>query len=148
MALFLFTKNILAGKPIDVFYEGHHQRDFTYVDDIVEGVVSVLDHVARADSNWNSDSPSPGSSSAPYKIYNIGNQRPVTLLRFIEVLERCLGRKAVKNLLPMQPGDVPDTSADVGCLARDVGYRPSTDLEQGVKRFVEWYLDYYRPQPQ
>lgn len=148
MALFLFTKNILAGKPIDVYYEGRHQRDFTYVDDIVEGVVSVLDHAARADPHWNSDSPGPSSSNAPYKVYNIGNQRPVTLLRFIEVLERCLGRKAVKNLLPMQLGDVPDTSADVGCLAHDVGYRPSTDLEQGVKRFVEWYLDYYRPQPQ
>jgi UDP-glucuronate 4-epimerase len=146
MALFLFTKNILAGKPIDVYYEGHHQRDFTYVDDIVEGVVAAVDHVAQPDTHWNSDVPNPASSRAPYRIYNIGNQRPVTLLRFIEVLERCLGRKAVKHLMPMQLGDVPDTSADVDALARDVGYRPSTELEQGVKHFVEWYLEYYHPQ--
>jgi len=146
MALFLFTKNILAGKPIDVYYEGHHQRDFTYVDDIVAGVVAAVDHVAQPDTHWNSDVPNPASSRAPYKIYNIGNQRPVTLLRFIEVLERCLGRKAVKHLMPMQLGDVPDTSADVDALARDVGYRPSTELEQGVKHFVEWYLEYYHPQ--
>ena len=144
MALFLFTKNILAGKPIDVYYEGHHRRDFTYVDDIVAGVVAAVDHVAQPDTHWNSDVPNPATSRAPYKIYNIGNQRPVTLLRFIEVLERCLGRKAVKHLMPMQLGDVPDTSADVDALARDVGYRPSTELEQGVKHFVEWYLGYYR----
>jgi UDP-glucuronate 4-epimerase len=143
MALFLFTKNILAGQPIDVYYEGQHQRDFTYVDDIVKGVVAAVDHVAAADPNWNSDAPSPSSSRAPYKIYNIGNQRPVTLLRFIEVLERCLGRKALKNLMPMQLGDVPDTAADVEALARDVGYRPCTALEEGVKHFVEWYLEYY-----
>jgi len=146
MALFLFTKNILAGKPIDVYYEGQHQRDFTYVDDIVEGVVAAIDHVARPDTHWNSDAPNPSSSRAPYKIYNIGNQRPVTLLRFIEVLEHCLGRKAIKNLMPMQLGDVPDTSADVDALARDVGYRPNTELQQGVKHFVEWYLEYYHPQ--
>jgi len=145
MALFLFTKNILAGKPIDVYYEGHHRRDFTYVDDIVAGVVAAVDHVAQPDTHWNSDVPNPATSRAPYKIYNIGNQRPVTLLRFIEVLERCLGRKAVKHLMPMQLGDVPDTSADVDALARDVGYRPSTELEQGVKHFVEWYLEYYHP---
>ena len=146
MALFLFTKNILAGVPIDVFNEGHHRRDFTYIDDIVQGVVGALDCVATPDPNWDSDAPDPGTSSAPYKIYNIGNQRPVALLRYIEVLEHCLGRRAQKNLLPMQPGDVPDTSADVGALARDVGYRPSTDLESGVKQFVEWYLGYYHPQ--
>jgi UDP-glucuronate 4-epimerase len=146
MALFLFTKNILAGKPIDVYYEGHHQRDFTYVDDIVKGVVAAVDHVAQPDPNWNSDAPQPGTSRAPYRIYNIGNQQPVTLMRFIEVLERCLGRTAIKNLMPMQLGDVPDTSADVEALARDVGYRPSTELEDGVKRFVEWYLEYYHPQ--
>jgi len=143
MALFLFTKNILAGKPIDVYSEGHHQRDFTYVDDIVTGVVATLDHVAAPDPAWNADAPDPSSSSAPYRIYNIGNQHPVTLLRFIEVLEECLGRKAVKNLMPMQLGDVPDTSADVSALARDMGYRPSTGLEEGIKRFVEWYLEYY-----
>lgn len=145
MALFLFTRNILAGKPIDVYYEGRHRRDFTYVDDIVEGVIAAVDHVAAADPDWNADAPDPSGSLAPYKIYNIGNQRPVTLLRFIEVIEECLGRKAVMNLLPLQPGDVPDTAADVDALARDVGYRPSTALEQGVRRFVEWYLDFYHP---
>jgi UDP-glucuronate 4-epimerase len=146
MALFLFTKNILAGTPIDVFNGGHHQRDFTYVDDIVQGVVAVVDHVASPNPNWDADAPDPATSSVPYKIYNIGNQRPVALLRYIEVLEQCLGLRARKNLLPMQPGDLPDTSADVEALARDVGYRPSTDLESGVKRFVEWYLGYYHPQ--
>jgi UDP-glucuronate 4-epimerase len=146
MALFLFTKNILAGAPIDVFNGGHHQRDFTYIDDIVQGVVAAVDQVATADPNWDSDAPDPAGSNAPYKIYNIGNQRPVALLRYIEVLEQCLGRRAQKNLLPMQPGDLPDTWADVEALARDVGYRPSTDLESGVKQFVEWYLGYYHPQ--
>lgn len=146
MALFLFTKNILAGAPIDVFNEGHHQRDFTYVDDIVQGVVAAVDHAATPDPSWDSDAPDPATSNAPYKIYNIGNQRPVALLRYLEVLEQCLGRQARKNLLPMQPGDLMDTSADVAALARDVGYRPSTDLELGVKQFVEWYLGYYHPQ--
>jgi UDP-glucuronate 4-epimerase len=145
MALFLFTKNILAGKPIDVYYEGQHQRDFTYVDDIVKGVVAAVEHVARPDLKWNSDAPDPSTSRAPYKIYNIGNEQPVTLMRYIDVLEQCLGKKAQRNLLPMQLGDVPDTWADVSALQQDVGYRPSTDLEQGVKRFVEWYLEYYHP---
>lgn len=145
MALFRFTKNILAGLPIDVYYEGHHQRDFTYVDDAVEGVVAAVDHVAAPNAQWSSDAPDPGTSQAPYRIYNVGNQRPVTLLRLIEVLENCLGRKAIKNLMPMQLGDVPDTSADVDALARDVGYRPTTDLQHGVERFVEWYLEYYCP---
>jgi UDP-glucuronate 4-epimerase len=145
MALFRFTKNILAGQPIDVYYEGRHQRDFTYIDDAVEGVAAAVEHVATANPQWNSDAPDPCTSRAPYRIYNVGNQRPVTVLRMIEVLENCLGRKALKNLLPMQLGDVPDTSADVDALARDIGYRPSTGLEQGVKRFVEWYLEYYRP---
>jgi UDP-glucuronate 4-epimerase len=145
MALFLFTKNILAGKPIDVYYEGQHQRDFTYVDDIVKGVVAAVDHVARPDPKWNSDAPDPSTSRAPYKIYNIGNEQPVTLMRYIDVLEQCLGKKAQRNLLPMQLGDVPDTWADVSALEQDVGYRPSTNLEQGVKRFVEWYLEYYHP---
>jgi len=144
MALFMFTRNILAGKPIDVFNAGHHQRDFTYIDDIVQGVVAAVDKVAVPDLEWNSDAPDPSTSYAPYRIYNIGNQRPVTLLRYIEVLEQCLGRTAQKNLVPMQPGDVPDTWADVEALARDVGYRPSTPLEQGVKHFVDWYLEYYR----
>ena len=143
MALFLFTKNILAGAPIDVFNDGHHQRDFTYIDDIVQGVLAAVDRVATADLRWDSDAPDPATSSAPYKIYNIGNQRPVALLRYIEVLEDCLGKRAQKNLLPMQPGDLPDTWADVEALTRDVGYRPRTNLETGVKQFVEWYLGYY-----
>jgi UDP-glucuronate 4-epimerase len=146
MALFLFTKNILAGAPIDVFNGGHHQRDFTYIDDIVQGVLAAVDKVAAPNPDWDSDMPDPATGSAPYKIYNIGNQRPVVLLRYIEVLEHCLGRQAQKNLLPIQPGDLPDTWADVEALARDVGYRPSTDLETGVKQFVEWYLGYYHPQ--
>jgi UDP-glucuronate 4-epimerase len=147
MALFLFARNILAGTPIDVFNGGHHSRDFTYIDDIVQGVVAAVDKTPKPDPNWNSAAPDPATSNAPYRIYNIGNQQPVELLRYIEVLERCLGRQAKKNLLPMQPGDLPDTWADVEALARDVGYRPSTDLETGVKRFVEWYLGYYHPQP-
>jgi len=146
MALFLFTKNILAGLPIDVFNEGHHQRAFTYVDDIVKGVLAAVDQVARPDPTWDSNHPNPSTSDAPFRIYNIGNQTPVALLRYIEVLEHCLGKKAQKNLLPMQMGDLPDTWADVEALARDVGYRPATDLETGVKRFVEWYLAYYHPQ--
>jgi UDP-glucuronate 4-epimerase len=146
MALFLFTKNILAGKPIDVFNGGHHQRDFTYVDDIVKGVAAALDRVPAPDPAWDSGAADPSSSNAPYRIYNIGNQKPVALMRYIEVLEDCLGRKAQKNLLPMQPGDLPDTWADVESLARDVGYRPSTPLEEGVKRFVEWYLGHYHRQ--
>jgi UDP-glucuronate 4-epimerase len=145
MALFLFTKNILAGLPIDVFNDGYHQRDFTYVDDIVKGVAAAVDHVATPDPAWDSDHPNPSTGNVPYRIYNIGNQTPVPLLRYIEVLEQSLGLKAMKNMLPMQLGDVPDTWADVEALARDVGYRPSTDLETGVKHFVEWYLGYYRP---
>ena len=143
MSLFLFTRKILAGEPIDVFNAGHHQRDFTYVDDIVNGVIAALDHTAMPDPAWNSAAPDPSASSAPYRIYNIGNQRPIPLLRYIEVLEQCLGRKAQKNFVPLQPGDVPDTWADVEALARDVGYRPSTQIEEGVARFVEWYLGYY-----
>lgn len=144
MALFLFTKNILAGRPIDVFNHGRHQRDFTYVDDIVQGVVAAVDHIATRDPNWDSAKPNPNTSNAPYRIYNIGNQQPVALTRYIEVLEQCLGRKAEKNFLPMQAGDLPDTWADVELLAREVGYRPSTGLEVGVRRFVEWYLAYYQ----
>jgi UDP-glucuronate 4-epimerase len=143
MALFLFTKNILAGLPIDVYNDGYHQRDFTYVDDIVKGVAAAVDHIASPDAGWDSDHPNPSTSSAPFRIYNIGNQTPIELLRYIEVLEQRLGRKAQKNLLPKQQGDLPDTWADVEALARDVGYRPSTDLETGVKHFVEWYLAYY-----
>lgn len=144
MALFLFTRNILAGKPIDVYNYGHHRRDFTYVADIVEGVIRATDRVAQRNEQWTGERPDPGSSRAPYRLYNIGNQHPVELLRYIEVLEDCLGRTADKNLLPMQAGDVPDTWADVEDLARDVGYRPTTPVEQGVRNFVDWYLDYYK----
>jgi UDP-glucuronate 4-epimerase len=143
MALFLFTKNILAGKPIDVFNYGRHKRDFTYIDDIVEGVVRAADRVATPNPGWSSDAPDPATSNAPYRLYNIGNQKPVELMRYIEVLENCLGRKAEKNLLPLQVGDVPDTWADVEDLATDIGYRPGTPIEVGVKNFVDWYVDYY-----
>ena len=146
MALFRFTKNILAGLPIDVYNGGDHRRDFTYVDDIVKGVVAAADHVARPDPNWDSDHPNPSTSNAPFRIYNIGNQAPVPLLSYIDVLEQRLGKKALKNMLPMQMGDLADTWADVETLAREVGYRPTTDLETGVKHFVEWYLAYYHPQ--
>jgi UDP-glucuronate 4-epimerase len=144
MALFLFTRNILEGKPIDVFNYGNHRRDFTYVDDIVGGVVAALDHVATGNVAWDSDRPDPGTSKAPYRLYNIGNARPVDLMRYIELLEQRLGRKAEKNLLPLQQGDVPDTWADVEDLVTDVGYRPATPVEVGVSRFVDWYLDYHK----
>ena len=143
MALFLFTKNILAGKPIDVFNYGKHRRDFTYVDDIVEGVVRATDRIAQPNPQWSGDAPDPSSSKAPYRLYNIGNNQPVELMRYIECIEQCLGRKAEKNLLPMQAGDVPDTFADIDDLVQDVGYRPATPVEVGVKNFVEWYLSYY-----
>ena len=144
MALFLFTRAILAGQPIDVFNYGHHRRDFTYVGDIVEGVVRAVDRIATPNPKWDGDRPDPGTSKAPYRLYNIGNQQPVELMHYIEVLEECLGRKAEKNLLPLQQGDVPDTWADVEALVHDVGYRPSTPVEQGVRSFVDWYLDYYK----
>ena len=144
MALFLFTRSILEGKPIDVFNHGHHTRDFTFVDDIVEGVIRTLDTVPGADPTYDPLLPNPGSSSAPWRVYNIGNHQPVQLLRYIEVLEDCLGRKAEKRLLPMQPGDVPDTCADVEALRRDTGYHPSTPIETGIRRFVDWYREFYR----
>jgi UDP-glucuronate 4-epimerase len=144
MALFLFTKNILAGKPIDVFNYGNHRRDFTYVDDIAQGVVRAADRIASANAAWNSDAPDPGTSKAPYRLYNIGNNQPVELMRYIECIEKSLGRKAQKNLLPLQLGDVPDTFADIDDLVQDVGYRPATPVEVGVERFVRWYLEYYK----
>ena len=143
MALFLFTRNILAGKPIDVFNHGHHTRDFTYIDDIVEGVIRTLDRVPGPDPAYDPLQPNSATSSAPYRVYNIGNSNPVQLSHYIEVLEDCLGRKAEKNLLPLQPGDVPDTSAEVTELMTDTGYRPATPVEEGVKRFVDWYRSYY-----
>jgi len=144
MALFMFTKSILAGKPIDVFNYGNHRRDFTYVDDIVEGVIRVLDQPAAPNPEWNGSTPDSATSLAPYRIYNIGNNSPVELMRYIEVLEDCLGKKAEKNLLPLQPGDVPDTYADVTDLIEDTGYKPNTSVENGVANFVKWYRDYYK----
>jgi UDP-glucuronate 4-epimerase len=144
MALFLFTKNILEGKPIDVFNHGNHKRDFTFVEDIAEGVVRALDRVATPNPQWSGDNPDPATSSAPFRIYNIGNNAPVDLSKYISTLEDCLGRKAVKNLLPLQAGDVPDTFADVDDLVRDVGYKPATSVETGIRRFVDWYLEYYK----
>jgi UDP-glucuronate 4-epimerase len=144
MALFLFTKAILDGKPIRVFNHGRHKRSFTHVDDIVEGVIRTLDRVPGPDPTYDPLLPNPGSSSAPYRVYNIGNHQPVQLLRYIEVLEDCLGRKAERNLLPLQPGDVPDTYADVSALQRDTDYSPSTSIETGVRRFVDWYRNFYQ----
>jgi UDP-glucuronate 4-epimerase len=144
MALFLFTKNILAGKPIDVFNYGNHRRDFTYIDDIVEGVVRVIDNVAAPNPDWSGDAPDSASSKGPYRLYNIGNNEPVELMHYIEVLENCLGKKAEKNMLPLQPGDVPATYADVSDLVNAVGYKPDMSVEQGVANFVEWYRDFYQ----
>ncbi|MDA0590045.1 MAG: NAD-dependent epimerase [Planctomycetota bacterium] len=143
MALFLFTEAILNGKPIDVFNEGKMQRDFTYVADIVEGIVRVSDNTAAANPDWSSAEPDPATSKAPYRVYNIGNNQPVELMHMIETLEKCLGRKAEKNMMPMQPGDVPATFADVDDLVRDVGFKPATSIEDGIARFVEWYRDYH-----
>ncbi|MCG6155190.1 NAD-dependent epimerase [Rubinisphaera margarita] len=144
MALFLFTKAILEGRPIDVFNYGKMRRDFTYVDDIVEGVVRVSDNVPQPNPNWSADDADPGSSHAPYKLYNIGNNEPVELMYMIETLEKCLGKTAEKNMMPMQPGDVPATYADVEDLVRDVGFSPATPIETGVANFVEWYREYYQ----
>jgi UDP-glucuronate 4-epimerase len=143
MALFLFTRKILAGEPIEVFNHGAHTRDFTYVDDIVEGVIRTLDRVPGPDPAFDPLVPQPGTSAAPYRVYNIGNHQPVQLSQYIAVIERCLGRTAEKILLPLQPGDVPDTHADVEELMRDTGYSPQTPVEEGVARFVEWYRDFY-----
>lgn len=143
MALFLFTRAIMEGKPIDVFNNGKMQRDFTYIDDIVEGVFRVIFTTARPNASWTGNNPDPGTSFAPYRIYNIGNNNPVELLHFIKVLEKCLGKRAVKNLLPLQPGDVPATYADVEDLALDTGFRPATSIEDGISRFVDWYRRYY-----
>jgi len=143
MAMFLFTKAILEGRPIDVYNYGRMRRDFTYVDDIVEGIIRVADNVARPNPDWSGDAPDPGTSSAPYRNYNIGNNNPVELLHLIEVIEETLGKKAEKILLPLQPGDVPATYADVDDLVRDVGFKPATSIEEGVGRFVAWYRAYY-----
>lgn len=144
MALFLFTQAILEGKAIDVFNFGNMQRDFTYIDDIVEGIVRVLDHPASSNPSWSGLDPDPGTSSAPYRLYNIGSHHPVELTHLIELLERALGKTALKNFLPMQAGDVPATYADVDDLIQDVGFKPDTPIEVGIKRFVDWYRNYYR----
>ncbi len=144
MALFKFTRGILAGETIPVYNRGEMVRDFTYVDDIVEGVIRVIDRPARADPAWTAVAPTPSTSNAPYRIYNIGNSQPVKLMRYIEVLEQCLGRKAKLELLPLQAGDVPETIADVSRLATAVGFKPATPIETGIARFVEWYRAYYK----
>lgn len=144
MALFKFTRAILAGEPIEVFNYGRHRRDFTFIDDIVEGVIRVLDRVPEGDPEWSSDAPDAASSRSPYRLYNIGNNRPVELMDYIRVLEARLERKAEIRMLPLQPGDVPDTFADVTDLVQDIGYRPATPVAEGVARFVDWYRDFYR----
>jgi len=144
MALFKFTKAILAGEPIDVFNYGKHRRDFTYIDDIVEGLVRALDHVAEPNPEWDGQNPDPATSKAPWRIYNIGNSNPVELMDYISALEECICKEANKNMLPLQPGDVPDTWADVEDLKKIVGYQPDTPVKEGVRKFVDWYLDYYK----
>jgi UDP-glucuronate 4-epimerase len=144
MALFMFTKNIIEGKPIDVFNYGKHQRDFTYIDDIVEGVIRTLDHTAQPNLDWSGKNPDSATSKAPYKIYNIGSNNPCELLRYIEIIEECVGKKAIKNMLPLQPGDVPATYANVDSLIKDVDYKPSTSIEEGIANFVTWYREFYK----
>jgi UDP-glucuronate 4-epimerase len=144
MSPFIFTKKIIAGEPIDVFNNGHHKRDFTYIDDIVEGVVRALDRPATSNPKWSSDAPDPATSSAPYRLYNIGNHKPVPLLDYIECIEKAVGKPAKKNFLPMQPGDVPSTYADVADLEAATGFEPKTPLDEGIRRFVAWYRDYYK----
>jgi UDP-glucuronate 4-epimerase len=146
MSPMIFTRKILQGKPINVFNYGNHRRDFTYIDDIVEGVIRVIDKSATANESWTGEAPDPSSSLAPYRVYNIGNNNPVHLLTFIETLEICLNKKAIKNLLPLQLGDVPDTYADVSELVNDFGYKPETKLETGIGRFVDWYKTFYASQ--
>jgi UDP-glucuronate 4-epimerase len=145
MALFLFTKAILEGKPIDVFNHGRMRRDFTYIDDIVEGVLRVIDRIPEPAPDWNGDAPDSATSYAPYRLYNIGNNNPVELMRYIEVLEECLGKTAEKNFMPIQAGDVPATYADVDDLINDVGFKPATSIEEGIGKFVEWYKWYNEP---
>ena len=144
MALFLFAKAIIEGEPIKVFNYGNHRRDFTYIDDIVEGIIRTLDKTAQSNPQWSGKNPDPGTSKAPWRVYNIGNQSPVQLLDYIETLENALGKKAEKELLPLQPGDVPDTYADVEALVSDVGYRPETTIEEGIGNFVQWYKGYFK----
>jgi UDP-glucuronate 4-epimerase len=143
MALFLFTRAILADEPIKVFNQGNLERDFTYIDDIIEGVVNIMDRIPSGNPQWNSDNPDPGTSKVAYRLYNIGNNQPVPLMEFIETIENVLGKKAKKEFLPMQPGDVPSTFADVKDLESDIGFKPNTPIKKGIEKFMEWYLDYY-----
>ena len=143
MAMFIFTKAVIEGRPIDVFNHGKMRRDFTFIDDIVEGVIRTLDNTAQPNNDWSGDVPDPGTSKAPYKIYNIGNNNPVELMHMIETIEEAVGRKAEKNMMPIQPGDVPATYADVDDLMNDVGFKPATSIEEGVSKFVEWYKGFY-----
>lgn len=143
MALFIFTKAIFEGRPIQLFNNGNMERDFTYIDDIIEGVARVIDNIPEGNPNWSGDHPDPATSRAPYRIYNIGNNNPVKLMYFVEVLEKAIGRKAIKEMLPMQPGDVPATYADVDALVQDVGFKPATPIEVGIERFVQWYREFY-----
>lgn len=144
MALFLFTKAIIEGKPIDVYNHGKMKRDFTYVDDIVEGIIRLLPKAPSRNMEWDATDPDPATSFAPYRIFNIGNNKPVELLKFIEVLEDKIGKKAIKNFMPIQPGDVPETYADIDALEKAVGFRPITTIEEGIGKFVDWYKDYYK----
>jgi len=144
MALFKFTKNILAGKPIDVYNHGNMARDFTYIDDIIQGILLAIDNPAKPDPNWSSNNPNSATSYAPYRIFNIGSNNPIKLMRFIELLEKVLGKKAIKNMLPLQPGDVPETYADTSQLESILGYKPTTNLEHGIREFVQWYVNYYQ----
>jgi UDP-glucuronate 4-epimerase len=143
MALFLFTRAILADKPIKVFNHGNLERDFTYIDDIVEGIVSIMDRIPSGNPHWNSDKPDPGTSIVAYRLYNIGNNNPVALMEFIDTIENVLGKKAKKEFLPMQPGDVPSTFADIEDLVSDIGFKPNTPIKAGIQKFVEWYIQYY-----
>ena len=144
MALFLFTKAIIESKPIDVYNNGKMKRDFTYVDDIVKGIIKLLPKAPKGDSSWDGEHPDPATSFAPYRVFNIGNNKPVELLKFIEVLEEKIGKKVIKNFMPIQPGDVPETFADIDALEKEIGFRPSTSIEEGIEKFVDWYMDYYR----
>lgn len=145
MALFLFTKSILEGKPVDLFNNGDMKRDFTYIDDIVEGIVRLVTRPAAANESWDPMKPDPATSFAPYRVYNIGNNQPVQLMRFLEIIEERLGKKAIRNMLPIQQGDVPETFSDISDLVRDTGFRPATSIEEGIGKFIDWYLDYYKP---
>ncbi|HAI07335.1 MAG TPA: protein CapI, partial [Pantoea sp.] len=144
MALFKFTRAMIAGEAIDVYNQGQMKRDFTYIDDIAEAIVRLQDVIPQADENWTVEAGSPATSSAPYRVYNIGNSQPVTLINYIEAIEKALGITAVKNLMPMQPGDVLETSADTEALFKAIGFKPQTSVEEGVKRFVDWYRDFYQ----